>query len=841
MSHYKHKLKLAALPLMVSAISSQVHAQDEEADLDKLLETVVVTAQYIEQDAQDIPIAVTALSGELLDLRGQDNTAMIGAQAPSVQLQAGPASQGNSLIAFIRGIGQQDNSPTLEPGVGIYVDDVYYNNVQGAALDLLDIDRIEISRGPQGTLAGKNSIGGSIKIYSKRPDAERDGFIEASAGNFDALKVRAGSNFTLIEDELFLRLSGRHNERDGYVTNYDFGCIYGAGNAPADCETGTLGGIESSGARAALRWEPSDTLEINFGIDYIDDDSESPASILTDVVPTVAPIAIAPPPGPMAPPPTAWPWFVVPPSPDNPAGVVLAQDASVPNPCLYIPIRNANSCQELQALAGPVIDDGYSSFTGFNNPGTGFSVEPKSTVESQNTNLNIDWEFADDMQLQSITALRTYDIFYGTDDDSSPVSLSTQTNTQEHTAFSQEFRINAIASDSISYTVGAFYQDTETEIGGRIDLTASNLDFLVDDLVETTSYAAFANVIWSISDNLEFAGGLRYSDDEKTFAFIRTNSDRIAALNGGALEPDRCPANPDFPGEGEAPFDIIPNSNCLVGGINDTPPQVFEDDRIDYRLALSWLVTDDITVYGSTATGYKAGGANSRPFFAEQIVPHDSEELTSYEIGAKMELLDNSLRVNTALFTNFYDDVIVTLFDCSSVAGPIFGNPCFLPANAGEAEVSGFELEFDWLITENLYLDGSYSFVDFEYTETNDPNNPSPQQSYTPEQTWSLGAQYDFNLDSAGKISPRVDVVYQDEMFTQIENTQNSFIDSYTIVNASLRWTSEDEKWAFALEGKNLTDEYYFFNVTDQGGTGYASANPALPRTWMATVRRNFF
>lgn len=225
-----------------AALAQEKNAEPAEAP------AIIVTAQFIAQDVQDTPIAITVLSGDMLADRGIDTTAMIGTTSPNVQLQAGPSSQGNSLIAFIRGIGQQDNSPTLEPGVGIYINDVYFSNVQGAMLELLDIQRVEILRGPQGTLTGKNSIGGAIKLFSKRPSSDTDGMLEVSGGNFNAFRLRAGSNFTLAPDKLYARLSGSINRRDGHVKNYDFGCLYPRSGVPSgtntdNCQTGTLGGV----------------------------------------------------------------------------------------------------------------------------------------------------------------------------------------------------------------------------------------------------------------------------------------------------------------------------------------------------------------------------------------------------------------------------------------------------------------------------------------------------------------------------------------------------------------------------------------------------------------------
>ncbi|MFM2410381.1 MAG: hypothetical protein RL481_1209, partial [Pseudomonadota bacterium] len=299
--------------LLLASTAHAALAQEEPVTPPEDDNVIIVTAQFVAQDVQDTPISITVLTGDSLADRGIDSTALIGATSPNVQLQAGPSSQGNSLIAFIRGIGQQDNSPTLEPGVGIYVNDVYFSNVQGALLELLDIDRVEILRGPQGTLTGKNSIGGAIKLFSKRPDDETDGMIEANYGNFNAFRLRAGSNFTLAPDQLYARLSGSVNRRDGHVRVLDFGCVYPNSGVPrvtsgSDCDNGTLGGVETYAVRGALRWIASDSVEVNLSADYIDDRSEAPANLLAGFGPTIAPVFGAPP-SPANPLPIIWPWL----------------------------------------------------------------------------------------------------------------------------------------------------------------------------------------------------------------------------------------------------------------------------------------------------------------------------------------------------------------------------------------------------------------------------------------------------------------------------------------------------------------------------------------------------
>lgn len=824
-----HKTAIATL---VSLYAASTFAQEELS----FLEEVVVTAQYIEQSAQEIPIAMTAISGETLEARGQTSTAMIGAQAPNVQLQPGPASQGNSLNAFIRGVGQADNSPALEPGVGIYIDDVYYSNVQGAVLELLDLERVEISRGPQGTLAGKNAIGGAIKMYSKRPDEERNAFFEVSAGNFDARKLRGATNITLA-DGLYARVSGLYNKREGHVDNLDFGCAFPglgvpSGTSSSDCVLSSLGGIENQAARLALSWEASDTLTVDFTADFLDQENEPGANILTAVGPTLAPIFNAPP-SEENPLPLAWPW-VNPGSPDLPPTSVVPVFEPALNPCIFITSPDAaGACPELQQALGGVYNDGYTAFNTFSDPASGTILKQENVYENTSYAMNVDWDIADNMRVESISAYRNYELSYVDDADASPFSLTTQLNTQEHDAVSQEFRLSTIVNDSVSFVVGAFYQETETDIGGDIILPNSALHFVIDDTVETESFALFANTIWSISDRLEFSGGLRYSDDEKTFEFDRLNPDGVTA-------PIACDIVEVAPGVSI----INPTSspNCLVGGINDTPPQVFSDDRIDYRAALSFFASEDATLFFSVASGYKAGGANARPFFAEQLLTHDSEEVTALEIGGKFDLLNNSLRLNASVFKNDYDDVIVTLFNCTGVVdNPLFGSPCFLPTNLGKADVQGFELELDWAPIENLLIDGSFGYIDFEYTEVGGGLTTETQQPFTPEVTWSLGTQYDIN-SGIGRITPRLDVYYQDDIFSQPSNSPSTLVESRTLANASLTWASADELWSVTARVDNLTDEYYTDVAVDftTGGNGYANAAPALPRTYSLAIRRNF-
>ena len=187
------------------------------------LEEVTVTAQYQQQSVQSTPLAITAVNAEALAARGQTSLTEIARDAPSVQLNQEAGAFGPSMSAYIRGIGQSDLDPALEPGVGIYIDDVYFGTLTGSLFDLLDLDRVEVLRGPQGTLEGMNSEGGAIKLFSKKPDSTESMSFDMLVGSRNHVELRAGTNFA-IGDNLFVRLSGVGNHQEGYVTRYDFAC-----------------------------------------------------------------------------------------------------------------------------------------------------------------------------------------------------------------------------------------------------------------------------------------------------------------------------------------------------------------------------------------------------------------------------------------------------------------------------------------------------------------------------------------------------------------------------------------------------------------------------------------
>ena len=255
------------------------------------IEEIIVTAEFRSANVQDTPIAITAVNAEMLEARSQTNLSQITAQAPNVSLRPAGSAFGSALVAFIRGIGQTDFNPSVEPGVGIYVDDIYYSTITGNLLDLLDLDRVEVLRGPQGTLAGRNAIGGAIKLFTRKPDGKDDANVSLPKGEFNRTEVKGAAGITLVPDKLYMRIAGMAKSMDGYVNRVDYACANHSprpgtpGGIPtyaqsSGCELGTEGGQSYASGRIALRWQPSDKFSLDLAASIVNDNSESQPGVL---------------------------------------------------------------------------------------------------------------------------------------------------------------------------------------------------------------------------------------------------------------------------------------------------------------------------------------------------------------------------------------------------------------------------------------------------------------------------------------------------------------------------------------------------------------------------------
>lgn len=769
--------------LVAACISTSSFAQDGDdsgtfAEDNDQRGVIVVTAQFREQNVQDTPLAITAITAEMLEARSQNSVVDIAAQAPSVTLKSGGGIFGPSLQAYIRGIGQYDNNLGYEPGVGLYVDDVYYSTLSGSVLDLLDLERVEVLRGPQGTLAGKNSIGGAIKLISKKPRGDNSGYASISYGSFDAVEARAAADFAIAEN-LFARISGVAHDSNGYVDRVDYECenpgsgIPSAVNTSGDCVLGTEGGRTYVGGRLALRWLPTETVEINLSGDYVKDDSEVFPNQLLGLPNGTGATAAAPP----------------------------------------------GSPYEGQVIDGRFVTAGeYKTYSTYCNPIAVFGaycLPNTGGFSPWGVQATVDVELSDSLALKSITAYRGFDGAFTYDNDGSPLVASPGYNTLSQTQFTQELRLTGQMGDVIDFTLGGFYLDARNNNGGSVDISyiAPGFGHLINDDVKNKSAAAFLQTELHLTDRLDVIGGIRYTDDEKSYFYVRES-----------LFADGTTAIPTGLG---------------VDGMTGE----YSGDRVDYRLGVNYDITEEIMIYAQYSTGYKGGGTNPRPFNAGQFFNFGPETVESYEGGVKSQFWDRRVRLNLAGYYSDYQDVQLVLLACPDA-------PCAGPQNVGSANIRGFEAELNAEPVDGLLFDASLSYTDFEYYEI----TPSPifpgidaavglddKNPFVSDWQWSIGAQYEVMLPGGSTITPRIDVAYQSDYFTDPNNTVNNLVEGYTLANARLTYRSPGDDWELALAVTNLFDKYYYSSYNDNVAfNGLIFGAPGRPREFKLTLRRNF-
>ncbi|MEO6151546.1 MAG: TonB-dependent receptor [Croceibacterium sp.] len=829
-----------------STTTGSVDAQQAEAAQDtNRSPDIVVTAEFREAKLQDTPIAITAVNAAMLEARGQTDITKVAAQAPNVSLRPQPQNGGSGLIAFIRGVGQVDFNYALDPGVGVYIDDVYIPTLSSSLLELIDLDRVEILRGPQGTLAGKNSIGGSIKLFSAKPKGDGSGSLRVGYGSYNELVIRGMADFA-ISPNLAMRVSGMARGRDGYVGMIDYAFSHPNSNVRATNTRGngnidyqTMGGQNVIAGRAALRWQPTDQFEVNLSADYTRERSEAIPTVL------IAAGAIAPG-GTVFDPKSVGASSSLssfpPPVYGNP-WLVGKNGQPVNVSCAFVP-AGIYSCDTGGNLQGN--DPRFVSYSNFLDgmapttqaPFKPYFALPITQFQGYGFHGNVAYDFSDHAQLVVIGAYRAYNSKFGQDQDATPIPVAQLDNELNHHAFSAEARLNFDFGDHfLDGTIGAYYLDQLGTYTARVDLNyvrPATIDFLHGpDTTPSTTKAVFATATLHPTEALSITGGVRYTKDSKDYTYFRSNPD------GSIPNPAACA--------------LFTQPNCLLAGIYNITGS-FRGDRFDYRAVIDYRFSNALLAYASISTGFKGGGVNPRPFVADQRLPFNPETLTTYEVGFKSDFLDRRVRLNGAAFFNKYNDIILGKTICPESVLP---TPCLRPSNIGAADVKGLELEAQIYPADGLSFDGSISVLDFNYTSAslngflisgkNAAGQPVtggiPQGGitpYTPKLSYSVGAQYDYKTDP-GTFSVRLDGSYQGELFTNAENSFFSRIPGRFLANGRISWTTRDDEWQMAVEVQNLFDKYYFQSVSDATTSlGIVSGVPGLPRTWMASVSRKF-
>lgn len=729
---------LAGAAFGVMASAAQAQEAPSVGEQVSSVDDIIVSARRRDEALKDVPVAVSAFSSEQLEQSGSADITELTRSAPSLTLQAARGSN-STLISFIRGVGQQDPLWGFEPGVGLYMDDVYIARPQAAVLDIFDIQRIEILRGPQGTLYGRNTIGGAIKYVTKRIDAdEPEGQVRASYGSYNQRDLIASAELPFNEKFAVSAAVARYL-RDGYGTNLNTGNEHYNKDVTA--------------ARFSAEWTPTDSLFFRLAGDIVKDDSNA---------------------------------------------------------------RHGH--RELAPSPADVYDT---------NAGAGDA----NRVEAKGVSLTGEWNVNEWLTLKSVTAYRDGLTRGNIDFDNLPQPILDIPARYDDDQFSQEFQA-VFNGDRWSGVAGVYYLDATASGAFDTVLGLADLTILTAGSVDTKSYAVFGDFSYDLTDALSLSVGARWTHDEKTGTVFRQQYLGIRS--------------PDF-GNGSA----LPLGNPLT---DYTATREFE--KFTPRVSVSYKLNADLTTYASWGQGFKSGGFDMRgdaAAYPDTVKGYNPETVETWEIGLKGSLFDNRLNFATAIYDSSYKDQQIT------TQYPTATGIASVVDNVGSSSIRGWEFEGRLRVTDNLMLNGMLSYTDAKFDEflAYIPGSPTcPAQpgcivdvsderdfQNTPEWTGSIGAVYTHWMANGSSVAFLPSASYRGAY--QLFETATPILDqdAFWMFDASLVWTSSDDRLTVGVHGKNLSDEQYRVGgyvfpgaLFGDSMIGYYGA----PRTVTATVGLKF-
>ncbi|HEY5412700.1 MAG TPA: TonB-dependent receptor, partial [Caulobacteraceae bacterium] len=566
---------LTSLAALATAGQARAQAQQPSAPATKpaaaakpatnTVSEVVVTAEYRSENVQKTPISITAINGQTLEQRGITNIVDLAASVPNVTMRMGGSGSGLSNQTFIRGIGQSDFLFAYSPRIAFYVDGVYFATVYGSTFDLLDVDHIDVERGPQGVLSGRNAAGGAINIVSKKPTGDGAGYIEATGGSLSRFDIKGAVDETIVPDKLFVRLSGMHEQHDGWVKLENFACVHPdlAGKLPNKgsdtsdgCQEGTLGAVDDWAVRAQLRWTPNEHIEDNLSLDYTNSHDTASPDVLTaqpqyDTYDPHAATALVPTsPGSMTTPNGLGTWFGNIGGPDY--GLALSGNCLTGITSFPTNFAPRSYCTPTAALAAALYPaNPYVSYASFGNPGlagsnrvgenwppgdpnyidqhSGFQDPNVYNLKQWGLSNTLDVDLLPGVHFKSITAGRGYSGVFGSSQSAIAVPIQEAFQGVSHHQFSEEVVFTGkLFGERLDWTAGGFFLNTGDHNTGRVDFEGFAVaggpdvqDFYIDDPATLRNRSGFVDGKLRITDQLSIEGGVRYSSETKSYAFTR--------------------------------------------------------------------------------------------------------------------------------------------------------------------------------------------------------------------------------------------------------------------------------------------------------------------------------
>lgn len=706
------------------------------------LEEIIVTAQKRAESAQDVPIALSVFDSAALEDANIDRIEEIVLRTPNFTMMR--VNVGEPQF-YIRGVGSNSDSAAGDPTVGVFQDEIYVGRISGAAFDVFDMQRVEVLRGPQGTLFGRNTSGGAVNFVPNRPEQDFFASAELSLGNYDSIEGRAVLNGG-ITDGLAGRLSVSHREHGGYSENIVTG-------ADLDDE-------DNWSVRGQLLFAPSDATRLLLGYDFVKDDN--------------------------------------------------AGNARVPFPVFDTGQVGAANNVALAALrriwpAGSDVRKSYSVAESFQKRDIdGLTVRFESDASYGSWTLLGGWRKVSLSWYEDLDGLKPYG-----PPTTGWVLQNRDVADEDAEQYSVEARLASPADSRVQWVAGLYWFNEEVKRNesfltqfSLVPVAGGDVTFIQD--VDSSTYAAFGQATYPVTDNLSVTAGLRWSNDDKDARQIGRNNDPA----------DPTPGIPLFPGQ---PYDVQASDSW---------------DSTTGKLALDYRTGGGQLLYASASKGFKSGIYPSQNNVVQNVgEATPPEEVWSYEAGAKTQWLDDTLRVNLAVFMMDYTDLQLFRLDPQ----------LRLVTFTEDTKNQGAELEILAAPADGLQAGLNVAYLK---AEVDGGANDGAQLPRAPEYTVGGFAQYEWPF-AGGNMAVRADFKWSDDYRTEIAyNTGNAAADaanariteiaSFALLDARMSYAPGDGHLEFSLWGKNLTDETYPTHIIPFLGNGFSIFGP--PRTYGIAV-----
>lgn len=797
--------------------TSQIAFAQDDTDKKPALEEIIVTATKREKSLQDVPIAVSAVSGAALERSAIRDIRDLQAMVPSMNVTQSAASY--QTVLLIRGIGTSGFNPGLEPSVGVYVDGVYRSRTGSAIGDFLSLERAEVLRGPQSTLFGKNTSAGVLSLATTKPSFEYGGKLEATFGNFNQKIFKGTVTGPLIDDKLAVRLSGSTNNRDGFITNVFDGSKLNDRNRFA--------------MRAQLLYTPTE----EFSLRLIGDHSEINERCC------------------------GAPYIINGPT----MGAIAALGGRVP-------LATDHKNREISfdgLMESTMKDQGISGEINYDFEN--MTLTSVTAYRDYESSMNIDADFTDRSIIRNNGEFTDLTFF------SQEFRLaSTGDNKLDWLVggFYSKQTLNATdkvryGSDTAGYWGALYGADALIPGMGNIDA----IHFIINNLfgvptgpffpdgggmveerfmTKSKSFAAFGQFDYHVSEDLTVTLGARYTKEDKDAAGEFDINDVYSAIDFRVFET----------------LIGVPSGTLAAFDLNQifSPRLAFDrsrsEDKLTGNITVTYDVNDDINTYATVSRGYKAGGFDTSRAASTQLydtafslfkVPiadptgndyaFEPEIMTNFEVGAKMTVLDGRGRINIAAFRQK-----VTDFQANTFTG--LG---FELRNAGDIVIKGIEFDSEFAVTDNLNVifNGAYADVKYDtYTAgpcvIEDPATTCDLTGKTKDDApkLTLTGMFNYNQPISDTVTAFLqgEVYYRSSRYVAADLDPNSFQKATTMLGASAGFIVGDEQqWRVTFWGKNLTDVEYMPIMFDSvAQSGSRNAYIGDPRTYGMTIGLTF-